>query len=224
MYTSPSGNTCIVIAIEGPDRVGKATQAKMLGHALMGCGPYNRDIPTTKTPWWGNKVFEVPWDDGPIYDEIYRMLEDGTAMKYPVVFQTLHAANRRIFQARELADHASWAEVAILDRWTLSTRVYGTCDGVPVETTERILDGVIEPDLTFVFDGEPFPKDNLDSYESNNEFQQRVRAEYLTWCDRDPSKYVKINAHRAELEVHAEIFGRVREVVGKPAGYGTGER
>lgn len=222
MYTSPTGDTCILIAIEGPDRVGKQTQARMLGNALFGIGP-NGDQPVGDgKPWWANKVYEVPWNDGPIYEEIYAMLRDGSAFEFPVAFQTLHAANRRVFQARELPSHAGWADVVILDRWTLSTRVYGACDGVPVEVTDRILKGVIEPDLTLVFDGDPFPKDELDAYEANTEFQQKVRAEYMRWCDRDPSKYVKIKVDRPALDLHVGVLARVLEVIGEPTGYGSG--
>jgi dTMP kinase len=224
MYKSPIGNTCLVVAIEGPDRVGKATQARMLSDALYGRGPDGDDEPGPDTPWWSNEICEVPHDDGPLYAEIYAMLKDGSAFEFPVAFQTLHAANRRIFQATQLPYRAQWNDVVILDRWTLSTRVYGTCDGVPVETTDRILKGVIEPDITFVFDAPPFPKEGLDAYEANLEFQQKVRSAYLSWCDRDPERYVKIKADRDKHEVHADIFSKLRTVLGPPTSVGHQER
>jgi len=63
MYTSPNGNTCHLIALEGADRVGKATQSTMLEEALN-----SRGIKAT--------VEEIPYDDGVTHPEIYRMLKD----------------------------------------------------------------------------------------------------------------------------------------------------
>jgi dTMP kinase len=193
MYTSPEGNRCHLVAIEGPDRVGKATQATMLRDSLVARGM--KAI-----------VEEIPYDDGVTHAEIYRMLREGEAMKYPEVFQWLQGMNRRIFQKIRLSSLASEYDVVVLDRWNLSTRVYGGCDGVSERTTENILRRVVEPDVYLVFDADPFPKENLDSYEKDLEFQRRVRREYLSWCEKDPQRFVKIDAGRPLDEVHHDVL------------------
>lgn len=211
MIKFEEGNALMVV-IEGPDRLGKETQSKLLERALFPSKP-----PTGK--WWSVKRVEVPFNDrvhpyfarGATYDEIYEMLRDGTARDFPVAFQALHAANRLHFQHNVLPN---WPhdDVFIFDRWNLSTRVYGTCDGVPPEVTNRLLKNIMEPDITFVFDGDPFPKEGLDSYERDNEFQRRVRTLYRELSDADPT-CVRIDANRDQDVIHAEILEHVRPLL-----------
>ena len=192
MFTS-NGYSCHLIAIEGPDRVGKATQAKMLEAALN-----ERKIKAT--------VEEIPYDEGVTHPEIYRMLKDGTVNQEPVVFQTLQGINRRYFQTKFLPNLASHFDVVVLDRWNLSTYVYGKASGVVEATTAAILKGVVEPDVTLVFDAPPFPKEGLDVWEADNVFQKRVREGYRDWCERDPKQFVKIDAGRPKDEVHQSVL------------------
>lgn len=196
MFKAPSGKECTLIAIEGPDRTGKATQAQMLEEALC---KHNHKA----------TVEEVPYDDGVSYPKIYEMLRDGTALQFPVVFQTFQGINRRYFQRRFLPTLAGHYEVVILDRWNLSTRVYGAASGVSADATDAILKGVVEPDLTLVFDGEPFPKEGLDSYELNTELQQTARRGYLSYCEQWPDRFVKIDAGRPKAMVHHDVLNRV---------------
>lgn len=200
MFKAPNGKQCTLIAIEGPDRVGKATQAKMLEESL--CRLKHRAT-----------VEEIPYDDEVSYSRIYEMLRDGSALKFPIVFQTLQGINRRYFQRRFLPTLAGHYDVVILDRWTTSTRVYGAASGVPEETTDMILEGIVEADLTLVFDGKTFPKEGLDSYELNTELQQTAQRGYLSYCDRWPDRFVKINAFGSRVTVHDTILREVLRVL-----------
>jgi len=196
MYTSAAGKSCFLVVIEGPDRVGKATQASMLEKALTKGG--------RKTT-----VEEIPYNDKVTHPEIYRMLKSGAVNKHPVVFQTLQATNRRYFQATRLPDLAVHHDVLVLDRWNLSTHVYGTISGVDSETTVAMLEGIVEPDVTLVFDGDPFPKEGLDVWEADLEFQRKVRDRYLQYCANDPHSFVKIDAGRDKQVVHQECLETV---------------
>lgn len=196
MYTAPNGRSCLLISIEGADRTGKATQAAMLQEALNRKGHQST-------------VEEVPYQDHLTHAMIYRMLRDGGVRKYPKAFQTLHCLNRHNFQTNYLPALARHFEVVVLDRWNLSTLVYGEIDGVSREETEYLLTGISEPDLVFVLDGSAFPKDNLDVLEADTSFQQQVRAKYLEWCEKRPEYFVKIDASRPKSTVHGEILSTV---------------
>lgn len=198
MIQAPNGHDCHLIAIEGPDRVGKATQARMLKDHL------NKDKITAT-------VEEVPYDDKITHPRIYEMLHDGTATDFPVVFQTLQGINRRIFQATFLPTLARYHDVIILDRWNMSSRVYGEASGVTKPTTDAILKGILEPDLTFVFDSNPYPKEGLDAWEADLAFQSRVRELYLRECEANPDNYVKIDAGHSREIVHDQVFKQVIE-------------
>jgi thymidylate kinase len=200
MFKAPNGRQCTLIAIEGADRVGKATQAKMLEKAL--CRLKHK---TT--------VEEIPYDDGVSHLKIYEMLRSGSALQFPVVFQTLQGLNRRYFQTRFLPTLAGHYDVVVLDRWTTSTRVYGAASGVSEETTNAILEGIIPADLTLVLDRLPLPKTDLDSYELNTELQQTVRRGYASYCERWPQQFVKIDGDGPRDAVHDAMLREVLRVL-----------
>ena len=195
MFTARNGRQCFLLAIEGPDRVGKATQAQLLAERLM---PHKATVEA------------LPYDDGVTYPEIYAMLRSGAVDKYPVIFQTLQGTNRRFFQKNFLPTLASHYDVLILDRWNLSTRVYGRASGVSEGATNTILEGIVEPDVTLVFDGKPFPKEGLDVWEANLPFQKRVRELYLEYCAKSPEHFVKIDAERPVEVIQEEVLAIVR--------------
>lgn len=196
MYQSQRGHQCFLIALEGADMVGKATQARMLEDALRGAG-YRA---TTE---------EVPYRDDLTHEMLYAMLRDGSAARHPDVFQALHCVNRTAFWRNYLPVLGRHHDVLVLDRWTLSTTVYGEAGGASADATEGLLRSVGEPDLTFVLDAPPWPKGSLDSLESDSSFQERVRALYVEHCDREPERFVKIDASRSREEVHADIARHV---------------
>lgn len=179
------------VAIEGPDRVGKATQAKILERALN-----RRKIRTM--------ALEVPWDDGVTYDLIYDMLRTGEAHEYPEIFQTLHATNRRALQAKYIPNLKAHVDVIVLDRWTTSTRVYGEVAGLSPAFIRTVTAGLLEPELTFVLEGPAFTAGE-DTYETDLDFQQRVREVYRAFVDRTDT-CISIDAHRPKERVGHEIL------------------
>lgn len=131
-------------------------------------------------------------------------------MQHPVVFQTLQGVNRREMLESYLPTLQKHKDVILLDRWTPSTWVYGSISGVTAEQTEVILDGVPNPDLTIILDGEPFAMDKeADSYEADGKFQADVRAGYQEWAAKHGTTL--INANRGKDEVASEILAVVLE-------------
>ena len=97
--------SCFLVAIEGADSVGKATQA-----ALLEKGLNDKGIRAFRT--------EVPWGDNLTYDPIYKMLREGTALSEPVVFQALQACNRRTMQGTYLPNLSRHFDIVILDAYS----------------------------------------------------------------------------------------------------------
>ena len=105
-------------------------------------------------------------------------------------------------------------DVVVIDRWNVSTLVYGTEAGVPVETTECILKGIVEPDLVFVFDGEQFDApDADDAYEADKPFQARLRTGFSNWADAHPDITMKVNANRDKHLICEDLMEAIRNLV-----------
>ena len=177
--------------------MGKSTQARLLESSLEREGI-------------SSIVEKAPFKDEATYDRIYDMLRTGDALRYPVVFQTLMGANRHLFQNRYLPNLAWHNDVVVLDRWNVSTLVYGAESGVSEDTTECILKGLVEPDLVLIFDGKPFPSpDEDDAYEADKAFQSRIRQRYVKWGNSNPNAMF-IQANRSQELIQREIVEAIQ--------------
>jgi len=154
-----------IIAIEGPDRTGKATQAGLLRDYLLS---------------QGHKVahFEVPFNDGVTHRAIYAMLRNGLAKKYPKVFQTVQYLNKRVFQEMHLNHLREKMDYIILDRWSLSGLVYGEAEGVPRWYSDLLFNQLVKPDVTIVLANASHAVEGRDVYEKDTVLQAKVRALY----------------------------------------------
>lgn len=199
-------NDCFLIVIEGPDKVGKETQSKMLLEALP--KRFRREGRPIKV-----ECEEIPYNDGNTHKKIYDMLGTGEAVKHPEGFQTFQAANRMVWQRDVMPNLTRHHDVLILDRWNISAWVYGRASGLSDETLECLLREIREPDLVFVFDGDPFFTADRedDSYEKDKGFMATVRQGYQRWADENPEIAIKIDANRPREVVHDEILRHCRE-------------
>lgn len=197
----PASSNCRIIVIEGPDKVGKQTQTAMLVENLRGLGV---KVATA----------EIPYNDGPIYDRIYEWLRNGVALKYPEAFQTYQVANRLVWQGNVLPKLAEDADVIIMDRWNISAVVYGRSSGLSEEQVQDIIvnSGLVEADLVFVFDGEPFvtPDREDDSYERNMELRRKVRAGYQQWAEENPNIAERVQANRPREDIAQDLLNRAK--------------
>jgi len=196
-------NHAVIVAIEGPDSVGKETQSKMLVDALEGHG--YRAV-REELPYAGDEA---------AYGLIYKMLKDGTASQFPEAFQALQAANKRIFQERFLKTLAWHHDVVVLDRWILSSVVYGAATGVHKDVTSLMTKDLEIPDITVVLNGEGFFKSKMDAWEKDEALQSRVRNGFAFHTRQWPDIFLPVHPHGAKREVHAAICELVIPKVGR---------
>ena len=164
----------ILVSFEGPDAVGKETQAKML------CNYYN-----------SNNIravyYEFPLNDSGVmlsnltFKLIKKMLTSGFANKYPNLFQAVQFMNKFFFNALTLPKLMNAYDVIILDRWSASVLVYGYASNVNKRLALKMFTSLRHADITVILNGSSFNKDNKDSYEKDNELQTRVKKYYTEY-------------------------------------------
>lgn len=190
-----------IVCIEGADRHGKTTQSKHLLSALIDEG---------LCP----ELIKVPYDDGFTHRLIYSMLADGRAKRYKNAFQFMNFVNKLMFQLFVLPFKLFKNDVIILDRWKLSSIVYGTCDGADPSFCRLIQRFLLAPDATFVLTGEGFQRTDADCYEDDVDFQRRVNDMYERMAASRSDCY-GIDAQLGRDVVHERILGCVLELLGK---------
>ena len=184
------------IAIEGPDRVGKHTQANLLKEYLLSKGK-------------AVLLVEVPVKDKITHPVIYWMLRNGLAKNFPKVFQWLQVLNRKFFEKAVLSYAPSKYDYVIFDRWSLSTLVYGLAEGLPVSMLQKMHDSLLQPDATVVLLGHIEGLEARDSYEKDLSLQKRVGVLYRDWAVNNES--IMVNASQSVEQVHQQIVQRLVE-------------
>ena len=188
-----------IIVIEGPDRVGKATQTLLLKEHLLRKG-------------YTVSTVEVPLKSNFIYHVIYWMLGNGLAKKLPKLFQWCQYFNRQIFQWTILPRLEEHADYILMDRWSLSTVVYGAATGVPEDFTMKLYDRLRDPDFTVILLGPAHKHEAEDSYESDNELQRAVRRLYEEWAFARPGKTTVIDCTQGRSEISDKIVASLKEI------------
>lgn len=181
------------LVIEGPDRCGKATQSKRLCDHL-------------KTLGKNAIVVEVPIKTNLMYHVIYWMLGNGLAKKFPKVFQWCQYFNRQIFQWFVLPDLEKNNDFIIMDRWSLSTVVYGAASGVSQEFTKKLYDRLKTPDCTIILMGQSHKHIAEDVYEKDQKLQSDVRKFYREWGEKNFEVARLINCNQSIDNVSHDIL------------------
>jgi thymidylate kinase len=181
-----------IVVIEGADRCGKATQASMLREYLMSIGCLT-------------KIVEVPIRSAVTYKIIYWMLRNGFAKSYPKLFQWFQFLNRKIFQLFVLPDLERQYDIIVMDRWSLSTIVYGSAEGVSEEFTVALSKKLRSPDHTIILYGQSFPHEAEDVYEQDQDLQDRVRMGYAQWAASNPQECTLINCKQDKKTIFKKI-------------------
>lgn len=187
-----------LIAIEGPDKVGKQIQSQMLAHVLRRYGDRTA-------------LVEVPFNDRATYRLIYWMLRNGTAKRFPNLFQFVQFVNKFVFQWTYLLWLRLTCAFIILDRWSLSAIVYGDATGVN-RTFNRVLYWLlVRPDITVILYGSSFKRKSTDdAYEGDSELQVAVRRGYYDWAQSHPVDHKLIDNQGTKDEVHERILSTVK--------------
>ena len=183
-----------VVVIEGPDKVGKETQSNMLAHSLR---------------LQGDRVslVEIPFNDHFTYTVIYKMLRSGSAKRWPNVFQFIQFLNKLIFQWTVLLVLRFVCDIVVLDRWSLSSIVYGDATGVN-KTFNRILFWLLlKPHVTCVLHGPSFVRKSVDDvYEKDTDLQIAVRTGYYDWVQEHPFDHDLIDNQGSHDDVHERVL------------------
>jgi dTMP kinase len=191
----------VFIAIEGIDAVGKKTQTFILKSWL-------------DTRGMSTHTFSFPAYDTVVGREIRKFLA-GTA-SYPQQARAMLYAANRWEKAAELERLLSNSDALIVNRYTGSNYAYGMSNGLDLEWLVNLERGLPQPDLTLVLDAPPAkiaPRrgERKDTYERNQELQEKVRGAYLTLAKK--FGWVVVSAEGGVDETGRAVKGAVSKAL-----------
>ncbi len=195
----------LFIVLEGPDKSGKSTQARLLIEALVARG---RPVLHTREPG-GTGVAE----------SIRKVLLDPKLKVSPVAELFLYEASRAQHTTEVLLPALKEGVTVICERYTLSTDVYqGLARSLGLKTTgalNAVATGGLKPDLTVVIaipEAEFRARDKsrvLDRLErEDSAFHRKVRQGYRDLARRAP-RTLLLDGTRDAGDLHREILSRV---------------
>lgn len=210
------------IVLEGPDCVGKTTQAKLLAQRFRSCGREVLELAFPgKSPagYAARACMRVGanWDG--VSDD--RLLP-------AVLRQSAMIADRYgcIPQIRDCLCHGG---IVIADRWTQSGEIYGPLEGVDLEWTKAAQGSLPAADLNILLE---LSLDRIcarlrargatrDMYEDRSFLRTIVELYHMTWAPREFQKGVQprgdypmwrcVDADRDERSIHEAIFALARK-------------
>ena len=185
------------IVIEGPDGSGTSLHSNMLAERLMERGI---EVLLTAEP-----------TDGPIGTNI-RTLLHGTEMPQADAVQLLFCADRAEHVAKDIIPALEAGKTVITDRYTLSTILYGSAQGLDENWLKEINSKFPTPDLRII----TLPpievcfermkrREKLDQYEKE-QFQRTVYDLYAAYKN---SNTVKVDTSREKQDTADEVWNHV---------------
>lgn len=175
------------IVLEGPDRCGKSTQAKLLYNYLLEQGA---DVVLTREP-----------GGTPTAEKIRQILLEPELDVRPVAELLLYEASRAQHTQEKIIPALHEGKIVICERYTMSTCAYqGYARGLDlnmIDTLNQIATTGLKPDLTLVFlmsdkyfssRGEYLFSDRLER--EDKEFRQNMRQGYKNMVERTENAYL----------------------------------
>ena len=203
----------MIIAIEGADQAGKATQARMLAEALERHG-----LPT--------ETFAFPDYSTPVGRRIKASLRlagsaAGTGRRAsqapPQLLHLLLAANRweALPRIRSALDAG---RTVLMNRYYHSNMVYGLARGMGRGWLASLDAGLPESDLVIVLDVDPsesFKRKSAgrDGFERDAGLLERVRSLYRAEARRDRRRWKVVDALGPRRAVHARVLAAAAPAV-----------
>ncbi len=195
------------IVLEGPDRCGKSTQAKMLVNHLIAQG---KDVILTREP-----------GGTPTAEQIRQIvLEPGLDVR-PMAELFLYEASRAQHTQEKILPALEAGKIVICERYTMSTCAYqGYGRGIDlkiIDTLNQIATLGTTPDLTLVFlmsdkyftqRGEYLFSDRLE--QEDLAFRQKMRTGYLEMLARTPNAYL-IGADKNVQAIQEQVLKLIKE-------------
>lgn len=188
--------TGLFITLEGGDKTGKSTQAKILKDQLTEQG---NSVVLTREP--GGSAIGA---------EIRKILMDPTLKLSKATSMLLFQADRAQHYKEVIKPALKRGKIVICDRYVDSTIVYqGHLEGWNLPLLFRlhgVATGMLMPDITFVLDGTPLAELGSDTYDSKGaEYSQRIREKYLQLASTN-ARYIVINANQPVEQVTEELM------------------
>lgn len=156
-----------IIIFDGPDNVGKSTHGKLLRDELPNA-------------YYIHSPFYLDYDRGYSCKLIRDLLQNGLAISEPKTFQKIFVDNRSQWLIEEFSHLKKSWDFIIIDRWTLSTYIYGIATGLSEIECENLIKDHNIGDLQFIFRPSDHRK-NSDSFEI--ELHDKVTHGYNTYID-----------------------------------------
>ena len=190
------------IVLEGPDRCGKSTQAKMLVNYLISQG---KDVILTREP-----------GGTPTAEKIRQIvLEPGLDVR-PMAELFLYEASRAQHTQEKILPALEEGKIVICERYTMSTCAYqGYGRGIDlkvIDTLNKIATLETQPDLTLVFlmsdkyfteRGEYLFSDRLE--QEDLAFRQKMRQGYMEMVSNTPHAQL-VDADKNINEIQTQVI------------------
>lgn len=199
----------LFLVLEGPDKSGKSTQARLLADTLKGRG---REVLHTREPG-GTAVAEG----------VRRVLLDPALRVDPLAELFLYEAARAQHVNEKILPALQRGAVVLCERFTMSTDAYqGFARGLGLKATaalNRIATHGLQPDLTILLD---IPEDEFDARDASRDldrlekepvdFRRKIRKAYLSLAKADP-KAVVLDGRAPAAEIQARILSLVEKTL-----------
>jgi dTMP kinase len=195
------------IVLEGPDRCGKTTQAKMLFNALLAHG---KDVVLTREP-----------GGTPTAEEIRQIVLEPDLDVRPMAELFLYEASRAQHTQERILPALEEGKIVLCERYTMSTVAYqGYGRGIDlktIHTLNQIATLGLVPDLTFVFlmsdkyfieRGEYLYSDRLEK--EDLKFREKMRKGYQEMVTQTPNAYL-IDADKNIDAIQARLIQLLHE-------------
>lgn len=195
------------IVLEGPDRCGKSTQAKLLLNTLL---EHGKDVVLTREPG-GTLTAE----------KIRQIVLQNDLDVRPMAELFLYEASRAQHTQEKIIPALEAGKIVLCERYTMSTCAYqGYGRGIDlkmIDTLNRIATLGIVPDLTLVFlmsdkyfteRGEYLFSDRLEK--EDLDFRQKMRQGYLEMLPKTPNAYL-IDADKNITAIQSRVIQLLHE-------------